>query len=71
MEQLAVEEGLPECMIDGPTEGLVVMGYIQEEVEELEQAIVAFPRVPQNFIHQAGKTKYWVNTSTSYKSHLK
>jgi hypothetical protein len=34
-------------MPDGPTEDLVAMGYIQAEAEELEQAIVAFPRVPQ------------------------
>jgi hypothetical protein len=45
MEQLAEEAGQPECMPDGPTEDLVAMGYIQAEAEELEQAIVAFPRV--------------------------
>jgi hypothetical protein len=47
MEQMAVEEGLPKCMTDGPTEDLVAMGYMRIEADELEQAIVSFPRVPQ------------------------
>jgi hypothetical protein len=57
MEQLAAEEGLPECKTDGPTEDLVAMGYIQEEAEELEQAIVAFPRVPQKLYPSSRKDK--------------
>jgi hypothetical protein len=57
MEQLAAEEGLPECRTDGPTEDLVAMGYIQEEAEELEQAIVAFPRVPQKLYPSSRKDK--------------
>jgi hypothetical protein len=71
MEQLVAEERLSECRTDGPTKDLVAMGYRQEEAEELENAIVAFPRVPQNSIHQSGKTKCWVNTSTSHRSHFK
>jgi hypothetical protein len=47
MEQLAVEAGTPECMTDGPTEDLVAMGYLRDEAEELQQAVVSFPRVPQ------------------------
>jgi hypothetical protein len=47
MEQLAVEAGTPECMTDGPTEDLVAMGYLRDEAEELQQAVVSFPRMPQ------------------------
>jgi hypothetical protein len=57
MEQLAVEEGLPKCMNDGPTEDLVAMGYKQAKAEELEQAIVAFPRVPQKLYPSVRKDK--------------
>jgi hypothetical protein len=47
MEQFALEIGIPECMDDGPIEDLVSKGYIKTEAEELEQAIVSFPRVSQ------------------------
>jgi hypothetical protein len=57
MEQLAAEEGLPECMTDGPTEDLVAMGYRQDEAEELENAIVAFPRMPQRLYPSIKKDK--------------
>ena len=57
MEQLAAEEGLPKCITNGPTEDLVAMGYKQEEVEELEQAKVAFLRVPQKLYPSVRKDK--------------
>jgi hypothetical protein len=47
MEQLAIEAGTPECHSDGPVEDLVTKGYLRNEVVELEQAIVSYPRIPQ------------------------
>ena len=47
MEQLATEEGTPECYSDGSVEDLVIQGYIRIEVEELEQAIISYPKIPQ------------------------
>jgi hypothetical protein len=47
MEQLAVEAGIPECTSDGSVDDLVAKGYIRVEVEEMEIAIVAFPRIAQ------------------------
>jgi hypothetical protein len=47
MEQFALEGGTPECMEDGPPKDLVAKGYNRTEVEELENAIVAYPRIPQ------------------------
>jgi hypothetical protein len=47
MEQLAIEVGTSECHSDGPVEDLVTQGYLQNEAEELEQAIVSYPRIPQ------------------------
>jgi hypothetical protein len=47
MEQLAVEAGIPECTSDGSVDDLVAKGYIRVEAEEMETAIVAFPRIAQ------------------------
>jgi hypothetical protein len=47
MEQIAIDRDLPECTNSEPLEDLMARGYIKIEAEELLQAIVAFPRVPQ------------------------
>jgi hypothetical protein len=47
MEQIAIDRDLPECTNNEPLEDLVLQGYTKNEAEEMLQAIVAFPRVPQ------------------------
>jgi hypothetical protein len=57
MEQFAIEAEILECMDDGPVEDLVAKGYIRTEAEELEQAIVSFPRVSQKLYPSTRKDK--------------
>jgi hypothetical protein len=47
MEQLIVEDGILECTSDESVDDLVAKGYIRAEAEEMESAIVAFPRTTQ------------------------
>jgi hypothetical protein len=47
MEQIAIDRNLPECTNSEPLEDLMTKGYTKTEAEEMLQAIVAFPRVPQ------------------------
>lgn len=56
IKQLTVE-GLLECRTNGPIEDLVAMGYRKEKVEELENVIVAFPKVPQKLYPTIRKDK--------------
>jgi hypothetical protein len=57
MEQIAIDRNLLECTNNEPPEDLMAKGYIKTEAEEMLQAIVAFPRVPQILYPSVRKDK--------------
>jgi hypothetical protein len=57
MEQIAREAEIPECTSEGSIEDLVAKGYLRHEVEERENSIISFPRIPQTLYPSARSDK--------------
>jgi hypothetical protein len=57
MEQIVIDRNLPGCTNSEHPEDLMAKGYIKTKAEEMLQAIVAFPRVPQILYPSAREDK--------------